>query len=368
MHHGAGEARHWYDTAVLAEQRGDRVAAIAALEQAVARDPSQAGWHHQLGRWRLRQRRWREAVAAFEAAWRLEPERAARYYWLGRGRERCWDFDGAHAAYTEAVRRAPSRQKWAARLARVAQLREQFRPYSGMVIAHRGRCGDLAENAVESLSALPGHIAGVEVDVRCSRDGVPVLMHDPTVDRTTDGQGRVADLSYRQLRQLQGVAGARVPSLESYLEACRAFPLRLIVLDLKEPRGVTLDTILTVVTRSPVADRCVVMVRDAQEMANVRARDPEIRLGCFGVTEENVAERIAAAREYRAEVLLTMFGSRRYLANRGVVARIRSAGLRAGASTINSWSALDAARVDECDLFLTDVGEQLDRFVGAAGR
>ena len=72
-----------------------------------------------------------------------------------------------------------------------------------------------------------------------------------------------------------------------------------------------------------------------------------------------------AAQQWGAELLLTMFGSRRYLANRAVIPQVRAAGLTAGASTINSWEALEAARVDGCDLFLTDVADQLDRFTGA---
>lgn len=359
------EAHHWYEVATSAEEQGDRAGAIAALERAVALKPEQAGWHHRLGRLRLRQRQWREAVTAFEAALRLQPERALRHYWLGRARRRCWDLAGAQVAYREAVRREPHRVEWAEQLAELDRLSEQFRPYQGMVIAHRGRCGGGAENAVESLPALPGYVAGVEVDVRTSRDGVPVLMHDSTVDRTTDGQGRVHDLSYGQLQKLRGVGGARVASLADYLNAVAAYPLRVVVLDLKEPAGAALATTVEVVRGSAVRDRCVLVVRDEQQLAEVRAFATELRLGCFGTVVENVAERVKAAQQWGAELLLTMFGSRRYLANRAVIPQVRAAGLTAGASTINSWEALEAARVDGCDLFLTDVADQLDRFTGA---
>jgi glycerophosphoryl diester phosphodiesterase len=56
-------------------------------------------------------------------------------------------------------------------------------------IAHRGRVDDWPENVIESISSALAETDGLEVDVRLSADGVPILMHDPDLDRTTDGTG-----------------------------------------------------------------------------------------------------------------------------------------------------------------------------------
>ncbi|MEZ4483404.1 MAG: glycerophosphodiester phosphodiesterase family protein [Syntrophotaleaceae bacterium] len=65
---------------------------------------------------------------------------------------------------------------------------------------------------------------GVELDVQLSRDGVPVVLHDDTVDRTTHGQGAVRDLTLAELRQLDAgawfdaaFAGESIPTLEEVL-------------------------------------------------------------------------------------------------------------------------------------------------------
>lgn len=101
-----------------------------------------------------------------------------------------------------------------------------------MTAAHRGQWREAPENSVPAiLAAFEDGAEIVEVDVRLTKDGVPVLMHDPTVDRTTDGTGRVADLTLAQLGALrlrEGLGGRqtaltdhRVPTLAEVLAAAR---------------------------------------------------------------------------------------------------------------------------------------------------
>jgi len=113
-------------------------------------------------------------------------------------------------------------------------------PYNGgvsrrprpLVIAHAGCAGHGPENTLLSIAcALSLGADAVEVDVRFTADGVPVLMHDETVDRTTDGQGPLASLTWAQVQSLRIAGGERVPSLE---EAARALRGRaLLVAEVK---------------------------------------------------------------------------------------------------------------------------------------
>jgi len=71
------------------------------------------------------------------------------------------------------------------------------------VIAHRGGAGLWPENTLYALQQA--HTMGVdlsEIDIHCSKDGVFVVIHDDTVDRTTNGQGKVLDLTLKELKQL----------------------------------------------------------------------------------------------------------------------------------------------------------------------
>ncbi len=95
------------------------------------------------------------------------------------------------------------------------------------VAAHRGASRSQPENTVAALraaAALGAH--QVEFDVRRAADGAIVLMHDESVDRTTDGSGLVAELPLAELRRLDAgrhrgpeFAGERVPTLDEALEA-----------------------------------------------------------------------------------------------------------------------------------------------------
>jgi glycerophosphoryl diester phosphodiesterase len=226
------------------------------------------------------------------------------------------------------------------------------------VVAHRGRAGSDAENAIESLSRLPPWVNGVEIDVRRSSDGRCVLMHDPTVDRTTDGSGAVSELAWADIARLR-VGEGSVPSLAAYLEAARRHGRDLVLVDVKEDdpglRAEVVDTVLA----SSWAHKVVVMVREAAGVAELRARSTALRLGLLNITLESVDQCLLAARRHGAELLLVRFGDANYLANRQVVPKLRREGVSAGASTINTDEALRAARQDGCDVVLTDRSAEL---------
>lgn len=86
-------------------------------------------------------------------------------------------------------------------------------------IGHRGAAGHAPENTLESIRTAIGFgVDQVEVDLRASRDGHLVVIHDETVDRTTSGKGKVAELPLAELTALDAGCGQRVPTLEEVLE------------------------------------------------------------------------------------------------------------------------------------------------------
>jgi glycerophosphoryl diester phosphodiesterase len=95
-----------------------------------------------------------------------------------------------------------------------------------MLIAHRGCSGRYPENTLRAFrEALKLPVDGIELDVRRTRDGVLVVIHDETVDRTTFGSGRVSELTWDELRQLDAgawkgdeFAGECIPRFEEVLE------------------------------------------------------------------------------------------------------------------------------------------------------
>nr|WP_300997373.1 glycerophosphodiester phosphodiesterase [Exiguobacterium sp.] len=85
-----------------------------------------------------------------------------------------------------------------------------------LIYAHRGYSAKYPENTLKAFEAAFPHADGIELDVQLSKDGRLVVIHDETVDRTTDGSGYVKDMTLRQLRLLRS-GGERIPTLEEVL-------------------------------------------------------------------------------------------------------------------------------------------------------
>nr|XP_046271609.1 glycerophosphodiester phosphodiesterase 1-like [Scatophagus argus] len=98
------------------------------------------------------------------------------------------------------------------------------------VVAHRGGSHDAPENTLAAIREASRNGAnGVELDLSFTADGVPVLMHDETLDRTTNGSGPVGKMQFVHLRRLDAsvrhrlkdkFSGEKVPSLQEAVEEC----------------------------------------------------------------------------------------------------------------------------------------------------
>jgi glycerophosphoryl diester phosphodiesterase len=98
-----------------------------------------------------------------------------------------------------------------------------------IVIAHRGDHVEAPENTIAAYKNAIKHEADfVEIDLRTTKDSVLVIMHDGTVDRMTDGKGKVSDLTYAEIKKLK-ITDKRnlssktysVPTFEEVLKTCR---------------------------------------------------------------------------------------------------------------------------------------------------
>lgn len=95
------------------------------------------------------------------------------------------------------------------------------------IIGHRGVAAYAPENTIEGIhTAADMAVEWVELDVKITKDQVPVIFHDDTLERTTNGSGLVANLTFEEIRNFEcgswfsdSFAGIRIPTLEEALEA-----------------------------------------------------------------------------------------------------------------------------------------------------
>lgn len=104
-------------------------------------------------------------------------------------------------------------------------------------VAHRGASAELPENTLAAFArAIELGADVIEADVRLTKDGMALILHDATLDRTTSGAGPLRALTGTEARALDAGGGARIPSLTEVLETARG-KVR-VNLDIKEVEAV----------------------------------------------------------------------------------------------------------------------------------
>lgn len=87
------------------------------------------------------------------------------------------------------------------------------------IFGHRGAAGLVAENTLESITeALHYKVDGVEIDIHCCKSGELVVIHDETLDRTTNGTGNVSEYTLQELQQFETKEGFTIPTLRGVLD------------------------------------------------------------------------------------------------------------------------------------------------------
>lgn len=150
-----------------------------------------------------------------------------------------------------------------------------------VVVAHRGASGRAPENTGDSfrLAALLEADA-VETDIRRARDGSLVLIHDASLDRTTDGMGLVADHDLAALRRLEagswfgpGFQGQRILSVDEGLALFRDLGLGAVI-EIKEPE--TSPDVARAVRSHRMVPKCHIVSFLPSAIAAVREAEPQL--------------------------------------------------------------------------------------------
>jgi len=101
-----------------------------------------------------------------------------------------------------------------------------------LIIAHRGASAYEPENTLRAIEkALDFHADMIEIDVRMSKDNQIVVIHDDTVNRTTNGIGRVVDLTLEKLKKLDAGKGERIPTFEEVINYVKE--IAILVVEIK---------------------------------------------------------------------------------------------------------------------------------------
>lgn len=214
-----------------------------------------------------------------------------------------------------------------------------------MIAAHRGGHLRAPEN---SLAAIDEAVAAgadfVELDVKVSSDGVPFLLHDQRVDRTTDGSGDAETLSYAAIARLRLKGGDTPPP--TLVAALRHACGRVLVdLDLKTDR---IGPIVAAIQALGMVDQVVLFDSDSAVLRAARAIEPRLRV----MTRVETADDLATANHGLAPVTIVHGTADRLTPALTAATRALPARL-----WVNSLGTLDAALLTDRPRFCGALAE-----------
>ena len=161
-----------------------------------------------------------------------------------------------------------------------------------VIFAHRGASAHAPENTLAAFElALTQQADAIELDVKLSADEQVVVIHDPTVDRTTNGKGRVQDLALAELKRLDcgsffsgNYAAEKIPTLEEVFESVgkRIF-INIELTNYKTPRDNLSEVVCMIVKKHQMQKRIIFSSFHASNLSKARSYLPDVPRGLLAM-------------------------------------------------------------------------------------
>ena len=185
------------------------------------------------------------------------------------------------------------------------------------IIAHRGFSAIAPENTLAAFSAAIQHGANsIEFDIQLSADGVPVVIHDATLDRTTGTTGTVTEKVLAELKALDAgswfseeYASERIPTLKEVLIAVKSIK-RFIYLDVKkhcEWSNSAISDFIKLLVDEGWADRCIISSFNEVFVDKVRSLCNNVKLGYIVADTQIYQSRLEKAASAGNTVMISAY-------------------------------------------------------------
>lgn len=221
------------------------------------------------------------------------------------------------------------------------------------VTSHRGFSHDVPENTLPAIEkAIEDRTDYIEVDVRVTKDGVPVLLHDSNLERTTGVDKYIWNMTYAEVARLdagkwmdESFAGTRIPTLSEVLENCKG---RVgINLEIKYPSTEEnlIEKVISLIDQYEMEWQCVISSTNLNYLKQVKELNPNIQTGYIsyqlypGLTENESVD---------------FFSMKSNLVTKNILRRIHENGKKLIVWTVNSKTELERLERIGVDNIITD--------------
>ncbi|MCM3722946.1 glycerophosphodiester phosphodiesterase [Solibacillus isronensis] len=235
-------------------------------------------------------------------------------------------------------------------------------------VAHRGATAYAPENTIAAFDlAVDMKADYIEIDVQRSKDGELVLIHDTTVDRTTDGTGKVGDLTFKQLRSLDAgswkgeqFTGEPIPTFEEVLDLYRGKVG--ILIELKAPElypGIEEQVAAALIERNldkPQNEKIIIQSFNFESIKKMDQLLPQVPIGVL--TSNRADTTLEALQEF--STYSDWFNPSYGIVTEELVNQVHSLGMQIGSWTVRSQEAADFLFEMGVDAIISDYPDYVD--------
>jgi glycerophosphoryl diester phosphodiesterase len=217
------------------------------------------------------------------------------------------------------------------------------------LIAHRGFSAIAPENTRAAFIAAIEHGANaIECDVQLSADGLPILIHDATLDRTTDGTGNVRDLPVAALKQLDAglwfsdrFVGERIPTLAETFDLLQDRPVSLYaeVKQADDWSDAEIERFVALILEGGWAERCRIASFSDDFLDRVRQHCDRLTLAYYPLTPHDYLEKVRRLKSDGRAMLLSEYHL--LLENPDLIAVSHDQNIQVGAWTVDTPEDLE---------------------------
>lgn len=224
---------------------------------------------------------------------------------------------------------------------------------STSVVAHRGGALYVPENTLAAVNyCIDNHLDYVEIDVQSTSDGVVVLLHDESLERTTGYNANLRDVPYSIVKKLDAgsfyneeYAGERIPTLEEVLDEAKGRICLLVEIKNHEKNDMLIQNVVKLINVYDMVDECVIQSFDRDVIRKVKKCDENIKTSLLTSAVygnfESMTDCDAISLNYR-------------YASRTVVSRIHEAGKEVFLWTVNNKDQIRYTISFGADYVITD--------------
>jgi glycerophosphoryl diester phosphodiesterase len=235
-------------------------------------------------------------------------------------------------------------------------------------VAHRGAAGYAPENTIAAFDkAVEMKADYIEIDVQRSKDGELVIIHDTSVDRTTDGTGKVGDLTFAELRSLDAGSwkgeqfkGEKIPTFAEILD--RYHGKVGILIELKAPElypGIEESIAQELKARNldvPQNEKIIIQSFNFESMKMMNQLLPKVPIGVLTSSKLHTTPEALQEFSTYADYFNPSYG----IVTKELVDQVHSNGMKISSWTVRSQEAADFLLEMNVDAIITDYPDYVD--------